>query len=32
MARSLVPGPIAALPWQVIFPLTLLTCFGAAVL
>lgn len=32
MARSLVPEPLAVLPWQVIVPLTLLTCFGAAVL
>ncbi|WEK47082.1 MAG: rod shape-determining protein RodA [Candidatus Andeanibacterium colombiense] len=32
MARSLIPVPIAQLPWQVILPLTALTCFGATVL
>lgn len=32
MARSLVPDALATLPWQVILPLTFLTCFGAAVL
>lgn len=32
MIRSIVPGPIANQPWQVILPLTLLVCFGAAVL
>jgi rod shape determining protein RodA len=32
MKSSIVPAPIAAQPWQVIFPLTLLVCFGAAVL
>ncbi|MBS1240540.1 MAG: rod shape-determining protein RodA [Proteobacteria bacterium] len=32
MARSLIPAPIAELPWQVILPLTFLTCFGATVL
>lgn len=32
MIASIVPRPIAAQPWQVIFPLTVLVCFGAAVL
>jgi rod shape determining protein RodA len=32
MRSSIVPAPIAAQPWQVIFPLVLLVCFGAAVL
>ncbi|MBO0749579.1 MAG: FtsW/RodA/SpoVE family cell cycle protein, partial [Porphyrobacter sp.] len=32
MARTLLPQPIATLPWRVLLPLTLLTCFGAAVL
>lgn len=32
MSRSLIPAPIAAQPWIVILPLTLLTMFGATVL
>ena len=32
MSRSIVPAPIARLPWQAILPLTVLVCFGAAVL
>ena len=32
MRPSIVPAPIAALPWQVIIPLTVLVLFGAAVL
>jgi rod shape determining protein RodA len=32
MRTSLIPRPIAELPWQAIAPLTLLVCFGAAVL
>lgn len=32
MARTLLPQPIATLPWRVLLPLALLTCFGAAVL
>ncbi|RKF23424.1 rod shape-determining protein RodA [Altericroceibacterium spongiae] len=32
MRSSLLPGPIAAQPWRVIIPLTLLTFFGATVL
>jgi rod shape determining protein RodA len=32
MRSSIVPAPIAAQPWQVIFPLALLVCFGSAVL
>lgn len=32
MRPSIVPAPIAALPWQVIIPLTALVTFGAAVL
>jgi len=32
MARTFLPEPIATLPWQVLFPLTLLVLFGAAVL
>ena len=31
-ARSLIPVPIAEQSWQAILPLTLLVCFGAAVL
>jgi len=32
MNRSIIPAPIAGMPWQVITPLTLLVLFGAAVL
>jgi rod shape determining protein RodA len=32
MAGSLLPQPIATLPWRVLLPLALLTGFGAAVL
>jgi rod shape determining protein RodA len=32
MARGFLPAPIAGIPWRVLLPLTLLTCFGAAVL
>jgi rod shape determining protein RodA len=32
MARGLLPQPIATLPWRVLLPLAMLTCFGAAVL
>ena len=32
MARALLPESLASLPWRVLLPLTLLTCFGAAVL
>ncbi|WP_336977335.1 rod shape-determining protein RodA [Altererythrobacter fulvus] len=32
MSRSIIPAPIAKLPWQVIIPLTALTTFGSAVL
>ena len=32
MARSILPAPIATLPFRMLLPLTLLTCFGAAVL
>ena len=32
MARHLLPEPLATLPWRVLLPLTLLTCFGATVL
>ena len=32
MRQSIVPAPIARLPWQVILPLTALVCFGATVL
>jgi len=32
MNRLIVPAPIAQLPWRVIMPLSLLVCFGAAVL
>jgi rod shape determining protein RodA len=32
MARSLIPAPIADQAWAAIVPLTLLVCFGAAVL
>ena len=32
MNRSIVPAPIARLPWQVMVPLAMLVLFGAAVL
>ena len=32
MVRNLVPGPIATVPFRVLLPLALLTCFGATVL
>jgi len=32
MARHLLPEPLATLPWRVLLPLALLTCFGATVL
>src|SRR5690349_20713200 len=32
MARSLIPAPIANQAWAAIIPLTMLVCFGAAVL
>jgi rod shape determining protein RodA len=32
MARGLIPEPLATLPWRVLIPLFLLTCFGATVL
>ena len=32
MVRNLVPESLATLPFRVLIPLTLLTCFGAAVL
>ncbi|MCB5424431.1 rod shape-determining protein RodA [Altererythrobacter sp. CC-YST694] len=32
MSRSVIPAPIAQLPWRVIIPLVGLTTFGAAVL
>jgi rod shape determining protein RodA len=32
MARGIIPAPIANQAWQAIVPLTLLVCFGAAVL
>ncbi len=32
MARTFVPEPLASLPWRVLVPLALLTCFGATVL
>ncbi len=32
IARTMVPGVLANLPFRVLIPLTLLTCFGAAVL
>jgi len=32
MAGGLLPQPIATLPWRVLLPLAMLTCFGAAVL
>ncbi|HEU4652090.1 MAG TPA: rod shape-determining protein RodA [Croceibacterium sp.] len=32
MVRNLVPGPIASVPFRVLVPLALLTCFGATVL
>jgi rod shape determining protein RodA len=32
MARSLIPEPLATLPWRVLLALTLLVCFAAAVL
>jgi rod shape determining protein RodA len=30
--RSIIPEPVARLPWIMLIPLTLLVCFGAAVL
>lgn len=30
--RSIIPEPVARLPWMMLVPLTLLVCFGAAVL
>ncbi|MXO64545.1 rod shape-determining protein RodA [Altericroceibacterium endophyticum] len=32
MNSSILPGPLSTLPWRVLIPLTLLTCFGAMVL
>src|SRR5690606_24872178 len=32
MSAGFLPAPLAGIPWRVLFPLTLLTCFGAAVL
>src|SRR4051812_50196844 len=32
MVRSFLPAPIANLPFRMLLPLALLTCFGAAVL
>jgi rod shape determining protein RodA len=32
MARGILPAPLAGIPWRVLLPLTLLTCFGATVL
>ena len=32
MKPSILPAPLAAIPWRVIVPLTLLVCFGALVL
>lgn len=32
MRAGLLPAPLADIPWRVLIPLTLLVCFGAAVL
>src|SRR5690606_41205016 len=32
MRLAVLPAPIAHIPWRVLIPLTLLVCFGAAVL
>jgi rod shape determining protein RodA len=32
MARSLLPDSLTGIPWRVLIPLTLLVCFGSAVL
>jgi len=32
MKLAVLPAPLAGIPWRVILPLTLLVCFGAAVL
>jgi rod shape determining protein RodA len=32
MSAAMLPAPLAGLPWRVLIPLTLLVCFGAAVL
>jgi len=32
MRGAILPAPLAELPWRVLLPLTLLVCFGAAVL
>lgn len=32
MSAGFLPAPLTGIPWRVLIPLTLLTCFGAAVL
>ena len=32
MRLAVLPAPLEGLPWRVLIPLTLLVCFGAAVL
>ena len=32
MKPGFLPAPLTGIPWRVLLPLTLLTCFGAAVL
>ena len=32
MSTSILPAPLTGIPWRVLLPLTLLVCFGAAVL
>jgi rod shape determining protein RodA len=32
MSTSILPAPLAGIPWRVLLPLTLLVCFGATVL
>jgi rod shape determining protein RodA len=32
MSTSILPTPLTGIPWRVLLPLTLLVCFGAAVL
>ena len=32
MSAGILPAPLQGIPWRVLLPLTLLVCFGAAVL